>query len=93
MQNVVVILQLAWARRENRKCNRLPFGSFDGNKQTPIRNRVDRTINIADIMTAYPSRPMMENGFCGAGCGGATGHVSSQSTQAHGNVLFWWDAN
>lgn len=31
----------------------------------------------------------MVNGFGGGGIGGGFGHDCSQSTQAHGSVLFW----
>lgn len=37
------------------------------------------------MQTSYPSKPSILNGFAGLGIGGGTGHVCSQSTQAHGN--------
>lgn len=40
--------------------------------------------------TLYPSNPAMLNGFGGGGIGAGFGQDNSQSTQAHGNVLFYF---
>lgn len=39
--------------------------------------------------TLYPSKSKMMNGFGDGGIGAGFGHDCSQSTQAHGSVLFW----
>lgn len=39
--------------------------------------------------TLYPSNPNMVNAWAGFGMGAGFGQDCSQSTQAHGNVLFW----
>lgn len=48
-------------------------------------NNDDSTRNNTAMQTSYPSKPSILNGFAGLGIGGGTGHVCSQSTQAHGN--------